>query len=55
MCTCGVVCVSLLAGLFLFFSSLFSFLLYVLFHLLFLSLFHCTHRDEIRQTSDSTN
>ena len=36
-------------------SSLFSFLLYLLFHLLFLSLFHCTHRDEMNQTSDSTN
>ena len=56
MCTCGVVCVSLLTCLFLFFLlllfSLFSFIFSFIFSF---SLFHCTHRDEMNQTSDSTN
>ena len=49
-------CVSLLTCLFLFFLlllfSLFSFIFSFIFSF---SLFHCTHRDEMNQTSDSTN
>ena len=54
VCTCGVVCLSSYMSLSLFFFS-FLFLSLSLSLSVSLFLFHCTHRDEIRQTSDSTN
>ena len=46
---------SLLSSLLLLLSSLVSFSFSFLLLFLSFSLFHCTHRDEINQTSDSTN